>query len=642
MKPKRQFMKSLWFPTALSAMMLLVGCETTTETVKTDPKNYPAREVKGYSREGGSQATKSGVLPANGTSDVVYEDNLVRLEKEYLSGSTVGQPIDYKIIVTAKRAVTNVEVDEFLPKTLKFDKSTPKASMNKFGMPSWDMEALKAGQQETISVSVIPKDVGTYEVCSVVTAQPLICLPLTVGMPKLMLAKSGPGWAELGEEVTWNVSVTNTGTATAKDVIIRDDMPKGFTATSPLTKNVGDLAPGESASMVVTARSNQKGSFTNVAYAKHASGAEKSASSPVSVEQSQIAITKSGPKNGYIFVGAPYTITVTNTGTTELTDVVVTDSLPNGAVIHGKVASSGEVYDKTGGKKFMPPVFDPNRNIYGYWKKGGNSLTDDTADEVVWKAGSLAPGQSKTFTVTMSASRPMTTTNNAVVTAQGPGGQTAGDQAATSMTASAPEGGTGSASTAKPSVAKSTVTGKPATPGKVGGQMTKGNKPVKVASAPGPKLRETASATTVWKAVPGIHTGISDNVDPIQIGQETTYTVIALNQSGYDTFPVQGQKVIVGEGLTIKSVSDGGKVNGNEVTFGPVNLAPGREVARTITVTGDKPGTTTTRVETIVNFRKTPVLDQESTTVYQKLTQSSAYKFQGPPGMAGLFIVLYL
>lgn len=129
-------------------------------------------------------------------------------------------------------------------------------------------------------------------------------------------------------------------------------------------------------------------------------------------------------------------------------------------------------------------------------------------------------------------------------------------------------------------------------------------------------LTDTASAETVWKAVPGVHTNLIDSVDPIQVGQETVYTLKTLNQSGYDTFTVTSQVVTIPDGLQILSASQGGTISGNTVSFLPVTLGPGKEVTRSVTVKGTKGGTHTTLVETMTNFRDTPVTDQESTTVY--------------------------
>ncbi len=555
MKLMHTLTKHLWLSAAFSVAVLFTGCEST--KVKNAPEayndRYPSREVKGYST---SAQTKQTVAPANSgvvvstDSETIYEDNLVKLEKVYNSGSTVGSDFNYDIIVTAKRAITNVEVDEFLPDSIKFKDSTPKADMNQFGMPSWDLEAFDAGDQEKINVTVVPGKVGQYKVCSVVRADPLVCLPLFVGKPELTIAKSGPPRVELGESATWDIIVTNTGNAIADNVVINDTMPAGFTATSPVSKNVGSLDPGASSNFTVTGKSNKVGQFTNTAVASFTGGESVQATAPIEVVQSAVAITKTGPATGYIFVNQPYTITVTNKGNTTLKNLVVTDNLPDGAVLIGKVDQSGEVSDTDSGKTVLNPQFYGTKNVYGYWKPGSdNPLADDYADQIDWKIDSLAPGASKSFKVSFHANKPMTTVNKATVTTD------------------------------------------------------RG-------------LTDTATAETVWKAVPGVHTTLMDSIDPIQTGEQTVYTLKTLNQSGYDTFTVTSQTVTVPDGLSIVSTSQGGTISGNKVSFLPVTLGPGKEVSRTITVTGTKGGTHTTVMETLTNFRDTPVVDQESTTVY--------------------------
>lgn len=560
MKLTKRIIKRTWIPAVLAAV-LLTGCEST--TVKQSPEGYaannPSREVKGYSqtahgREGTQlPRTKTAAAPVVKSSggDVVYEDHLVLVEKIYKTGSTVGSPFNYDILVKAKRAITNVEIDEILPDTIKYQDSSPKASMNQFGQPSWDLQAFDAGDEMKINVTVVPQKVGSYKVCSVVRADPLVCLPLFVGQPELKITKTGPARIELGETATWDIMVKNTGSSYADNVVITDTMPAGFTAVGPVSKTVGNMQPGDTASFKVTGKSNKVGKFTNTAVANFTGGTPVQATAPIEVVQSAVAITKTGPATGFIFVDETYTITVTNKGNTTLKNLVVTDMLPVGAVLEGKVVGSGEVADiDTGRTVFIGPKYDARRAVWGYWREGSQTpLTDDHADQITWKIDSLAAGASKSFKVTFYANKPSTTVNNAIV------------------------------------------------------KTDRG-------------LTDKASATTVWKAVPGVHTGIRDSIDPIQVGQDTVLTINAENQSGYDTFTVTSQIVTVGDGLTVKSASSGATINGNVVSFPPVNLGPSKEVTRTITVTGSKPGTTTSKMETMTNFRDTPVLDQESTTVY--------------------------
>lgn len=529
-------LKNALVPGFAMAMLFITGCGTTASQSSTpaQPVAQPAPTIQRQSGDG----------------YVIYEDHLVRVEKRYGSGSTVGQTFTYDINVTAKQPVTNVEIDEFLPSNVKFKDSTPKASMNQFGMPSWDLEALKAGETKNIKVMVVPQSTGTFDVCSVIKADPLLCLPLFVGQPELTIVKTGPATIELGELATWNITVKNVGNAAADLTTIKDSMPGAFTAQGALDKNAGTLMPGDTATFQVVGKSTQVGDFVNTATANFDGGKPVQASAPIKVVQSSIKIAKTGPAQQYIFVPADYKITVTNDGSTTLNNVVVTDTIPDGAVLHGKVEKAGKVADVTGGKTvYLDPQYDPKRNVHGYWLPGStNPQTDDTADQVTWTLASLAPGQSHTWTLTYTSAKPGMLTNVASATADG--------------------------------------------------------------------LTESASAKTLWKAVPGVHTSIADSIDPIQIGQQTVYTIKALNQSPYESINVTSQVIAIPASLKIDSVSAGGSVDGQTVTFGPIDLAPGKEVTRTITVTGQQGGTITTKMETMTNFRTVPIIDQESTTIY--------------------------
>ncbi|WP_269540353.1 DUF7507 domain-containing protein [Cerasicoccus fimbriatus] len=541
MKRTKSLLKTVMVP-GLALAALLSGCGTTAGD-KPAPQPQTAAPAKA--------APAPNYQRTSGDGYVVYEDHLVKVTKRYGSGSTVGQTYTYDIDVLAKQPVTNVEIDEFLPSSVKFKDATPKASMNQFGMPSWDLEAIEGGKTETIKVMVVPSTTGTFDVCSVIKADPLLCLPLFVGQPELSITKTGPALIELGESATWNIAVKNTGNAAADMTTIKDAMPAEFTPAGALTKNAGTLMPGDTATFQVTGKSTKVGKFTNVATANFAGGDEVTASAPIEVVSSAVSITKTGPAEQYIFVPADYTITVTNDGNTTLTDLLVSDKLPAGAVIHGQVEKSGEVYDVDTGKTvFIKPTHDPTRNVYGYWRPGStNPQADDHADLVTWKIASLAPGASQSFKLTYTSAKPGTLTNVAdVKTSRG--------------------------------------------------------------------LSDSASAKTVWKAVPGVHTTIADSIDPIQIGQQTVYTIKALNQSPYEGITVTSQVITFPANLKINSVSAGGTVSGQTVTFGAVDLAPGKEVTRTITATGAQGGTVTIPMETMTNFRTVPIVDQESTTIY--------------------------
>lgn len=552
MKTSKKKRPVLWLAGIMSAALLLAGCSTTETTHGTGLPNEPGREVKGYSQEGTS-ATAAPVSSGEMVSSdavVAYEDHLIRLEKQYVSGSMAGSEFTYNIRVIAKRGVANVVVEEILPQGVTFGSATPAATKNADGNPAWKLGSMNQGETKTIAVKVTPTAVGEYWVCSVVRADPKLCLPIQAGLPKLTIAKVGPAVVEVGEDIIWNISVTNTGTAVAQGVTTQDLLPEKFTAVSPLSKNFGNIAPGETQTLAVTAKATAVGTYTNTATAKFAGGDVVEATAPVRVVQSGLAVEKTGPERGYIYNAETYNIKVTNTGDTTLTNVVVTDHLPDGAILYGEVADKGEVFDITEGKTIRLGLQnDARRSVYGYWRPGADAASDDTADQIVWKIDSLASGQSKTYQVRYYSKVQQTLVNR--VTATSDRGLTAEDTAATQ-----------------------------------------------------------------WIAAPGVNTNIIDSVDPIRLGEETILTITILNQSRYEPFTVTGNVVTVGDGLKPISASSGGVIDGQVVTFPSASLQPGRTIERTITTVGAKTGITTTKMETTTNFRDTPVIDQESTTVF--------------------------
>ncbi|WP_170932486.1 DUF7507 domain-containing protein, partial [Belliella buryatensis] len=134
-----------------------------------------------------------------------------------------------------------------------------------------------------------------------------------------------------GEEVVYTLTVTNTGNTTLTDVMIVDAMLE-------VSENVGTLLPGQSASRdytyTVTQSDIDNGSIVNVASTTgedpNGDMPEDDATVTVDVDQnSAISLAKSADKSVVTVAGEEvvYTLTVTNTGNTTLTDVMLVDEM---------------------------------------------------------------------------------------------------------------------------------------------------------------------------------------------------------------------------------------------------------------------------------------------------------------------------
>ncbi|MFD2035772.1 hypothetical protein ACFSKL_13295, partial [Belliella marina] len=132
-----------------------------------------------------------------------------------------------------------------------------------------------------------------------------------------------------GEVITYTLAVANTGNTTLTEVVISD--PK-----LEVEENVGTLSPGESKSVTagytVTQEDIDAGSILNAASVQgedpngETPGDEDELETPVD-QNSGIALSKTADKSEVSAAGEliTYTLTVTNTGNTTLTEVVISD-----------------------------------------------------------------------------------------------------------------------------------------------------------------------------------------------------------------------------------------------------------------------------------------------------------------------------
>ncbi len=142
-----------------------------------------------------------------------------------------------------------------------------------------------------------------------------------------------------------------------------------------------------------------------------------------------------------------------------------------------------------------------------------------------------------------------------------------------------------------------------------------------------------AECLTAVKGVPGIRMELVDSIDPVKVGGETTY-VIKVSNTGMATDRNLSIACEFPDGLKVTSVSspvthreihepatrtfDGTPVAGRTVIrFNPVReLGPKTEVAFRVTVKTNLSGNTRVRAALTSDHLTTPVVKEESTTVY--------------------------
>ncbi len=301
----------------------------------------------------------------------------------------LGQPCKYTLTVTnqSDATVSGIQLIARVFGNARQIEATPQARQQG-KLLVWDVGTLEAGASRRVEVTFVPAEEGDVGVAARVVVAAQVARRTRVTQPKLAIVKVAPKQVEVGETIRFLITVSNPGTGTARNVVIRDVMPEALQhpAGTDLEYDVGDLGPGETRDIPLEAVATRAGRFTNRVTAHADGGLKASAEATVLVTQASLAITKTGPDRRYLGSSVAFRITVRNTGTAPARNVVLRDTLPEGL----RLAATPETVR---------------------WDASTRTLT--------WQLGVIEPGGARTVTVACLAVRPGEHCNRAVVTAAG-------------------------------------------------------------------------------------------------------------------------------------------------------------------------------------------------------------------------------
>ena len=481
-----------------AAALLLAGCAQQHAIHHSKPTPTPAKA---------GMAVVPRVVCSEATG------GLIKLSQTLPAEATLGGEFASELTLTASGCAANVMVRDTVPVGVSYVRSEP-AAVVEGDQLLWKVGDLDAGQSLKLKVWFKALKEGQVVQCASVSADPRVCGVTFVGKPLVTLDQSGPTNALLGAEVSYNLVVKNSGTATARSVVVNAPVPTGMSHSSgksELNFEVGDLAPGQSKALAVSFKANQRGKVCAPTTASSANGGKANAETCTVVLVPGLKAEQTGSKEQILGRNADYEIVISNSGDTVLNNVMVSDVAPSETAI---VAAPGAILS-------------------------GNKAT--------WTLAELKPGAKVTQTVKLTSKVAGTHCNQ--------------------VTASA-----GS-------------------------------------------LNDAAKTCTLWKGIAAVAMEVLDDPDPIQVGENTSYTIKVTNQGFADIHDVKVEAKFDDGTVPIKV--DKGVVSGKAVSFTPVaTLGPKQQWSGSITVKGVKAGDARNKVVLTCAELTSPVEQSESTTVY--------------------------
>ncbi len=295
------------------------------------------------------------------------------IEKTAPKNTVLGQPLVYNILVKniGSTAAIDVVVDDLIPKGTKLTGTIPRAELSGTRL-TWRLGKLKPGEEKEIAVRVIPIAEGVVGSVANVRFAAEVAAQTVVTAPKLHFTVSAPEQVKLGESLVLKFKLTNSGTADATGVIVRNVIPNGLKHANgnDLEYEIGTVPAGKSQEMQLVLTAAEVGDVVNRAAVTADGGVSSEVQTALKVigAGTRLKLERIGSNQRYLGRPAVFENRVTNDSSRPVIGATVAEIIPAGLTF--VEASDGGQYN-------------PQKR------------------SIVWAVGKLDPKQSKVLRATL-------------------------------------------------------------------------------------------------------------------------------------------------------------------------------------------------------------------------------------------------
>ena len=316
-------------------------------------------------------------------SGASFSTRLIEVSRCAPDRGSVCEELPIEIKITALENLSDVIIRDTISSHVTVVRTDPPAEVQG-GLIVWRFDTMDCGECRTLRAWVQTEQVGDIVDCVTAAALPRLCVSTYIGQCHICIDKTGPETLCLGESGYYTITVANDGSSEAHDVVVTDVIPEGLShesGDSKISWKIGELPSGCSERMSICLEAAKTGSHCNQAIVTASNAPEAVAEACTLVVEANIDVTLSGTHEQFIGKEAEYTITVTNTGDTQLDNICVTDEV----------------------SPYTSFVNDGGGNV------SGNSVS--------WTVDQLGPGESKSWNIVLSNCTPTDCDNSLHATA---------------------------------------------------------------------------------------------------------------------------------------------------------------------------------------------------------------------------------
>jgi len=239
--------------------------------------------------------------------------------------------IRIKIRNTGRATANRVVVRDQVPQGTDYESSTPPADVED-GHLYWDLGAIKAGDTQTITLRLVPRTEGEFGSVASVSFEAQASVRSVATRPQLTIEHTLPAQVHIGSMVKMKIIVSNPGTGVARDIVLEEDVPRGFShpAGDSLEFEVGTLKPGQSKELELTLKAVAAGVIDHIVHASGEGVLAAEDRQTIEIIAPQLVVDMKGPSKRFLNRKATYSVTLANPGTAAAKDIELVAHLPLG------------------------------------------------------------------------------------------------------------------------------------------------------------------------------------------------------------------------------------------------------------------------------------------------------------------------
>ncbi|MEM8885003.1 MAG: hypothetical protein AAGD14_13105 [Planctomycetota bacterium] len=287
-----------------------------------------------------------------------------------------GQPYEYEIRLTnlTDMVLTNVVLTDTAPEGFTIPDGAMAAQATN-GFATWKVGDIEAGATTTLRAKAMAGTPGAFRHIAQVRYDAPLAGTTMIVQPKLELERRVPELALAVDGIDVRYVVRNAGTGTAREVVIEEPLPEGFTladGSDTIRIDVGSLKAGEERTIRRKVKAKMPGPFESSAKVSGFGGlAAETARATVRVTTPNLQAEAKWPSRAAIGQVYAVILTLKNDGDGPARDAKASFNLPKGVTLVDNDGEAGAV-------------------------RAANGV-------LTWKAGTVEPGGTATLTLRMRA-----------------------------------------------------------------------------------------------------------------------------------------------------------------------------------------------------------------------------------------------